>query len=124
MKIRRKTREASYLKERIKEGYIVMFFYRDRYMKLGKEFEAEDVYTLEETRYVGLMTNEAVGTCNGEGEAVVGFSKDFRKQIGDCESIEIMLYKDLPQTIKNFYNKEVLRGDENEEYNKRRTATI
>jgi len=124
MKSREKSREASYLKDRIKEGYIVMFHYKDWYMKLGGEFHVEDAYTHEETRYIALKDNEHVGTCSGNGEAVAGFSKNFKKQIEDSKSRQVLLYKNLPEDIKKFFNKEILRGENDEGYHKRRTATI
>lgn len=93
-------------------------------MKINKDFIAQDVNTHEETRYIGLMDNENTGVCSGEGEAVSGFSRDFRKQIEDSEGITIFCYEDLPEDIKKFFNKDFLRGNENERYDKRRTATI
>jgi len=123
MKRRNRPKPAA-IRDYIKEGYVVQFYYRDHYMKLGNEFHIEKLDTHEETRYVGLVTNQDVGTCNGKGEAVVGFSKDFRKQLEDAEGFTVYLYKDLPEDVKKFFNKKILRGEDNEEYNKRRIEPI
>ena len=123
MKCRKNPKPAA-VREYIKNGYIVQFYYRDHSLKLGEDFVIESIHRHEETRYVGLVTNQDIGTCSGEGEAVAGFSKDFRKQLEDAEGFDILLYKDLPEDVKKFFNKEILRGDKNEEYNKRRTGPI